>query len=123
MVTHFFEENVRENFVTKLGSQYVSTIIMELNLPIGYINTYVAFDEEGCTLGIDKRFSVEAQLNPLYPGDKLFVKALLLDGLKIEGMKIKEKWPFCPKCEKSFHPRNDFRYCPYCGTQLEYLVI
>jgi hypothetical protein len=131
---NFFKKNVDENYyITKLGSQFVSTVIRELQLPIGYVNSYLMFvEEEECfSLGIDTRFNVEAELNPIFAenlpsADKeswTSTRTLLRNGLGIEEMKIKTKWFWCSKCTRAFHPRFNFEFCPYCGHKLDSVVL
>lgn len=129
---NFFKKNVDENYyITKLGSQYISTVIERLKLPIGYINTYLLFDEKGFSLQIDDRFNVEPVFNPIWSDvgipinekPSLNARSLLLNGLGIEDIKIKTTWFGCLDCKAVFHSRFNYVFCPSCGKKMRSVTL
>jgi DNA-directed RNA polymerase subunit RPC12/RpoP len=117
---NFWKEVAHKSYhLAKQGSEVIADIIKALDLPIGYISSYLTFVEEGLiVLEMDKRFEVEAQLNPMKWQEKLPVRDLLLQGLDIEELDIEEQWTYCVICKKAFPSKDEAYYCSKCGSKL-----
>lgn len=111
-----------------LGSTWLSMMIDSLEIPIGYVNTYllIAPEAETFVFFINTATVLGAELN-LLPIDyemahtkPMPTRKLLLESFNVEQTKRKMIQLFCPRCKEGFNPRiTNYKFCPYCGTKLE----
>ena len=128
------------------GDIWIMAIIKSLNLPMGYVNSYMSIDSENESFYIVSKEYTCPPLNPWStvalrrekkepedPSARKYLlsdalekpsatRRLLLDSLNIEAVKTGIPMAICPSCEEGFlldYLKSDYKFCPYCGTQLE----
>jgi hypothetical protein len=114
-----------------LGFHLVCDMIIEpLEIPIGYFATFLAIDPERKRFEVTHSHFLDAKHNfySVFQDSKRFgfmpssrTRDLIVKGLNLENMVIKEAIWECPKCGASLGSKNiyDYKYCPECGNRLK----
>ncbi len=138
---HMLWEKYGKNFaikITNLKTDYVdrctsliADTINSLELPIGYVPTFLAINNEESTFDFIQSFdfvksplfNINANSRETPYNFKNRVRDLLIQSFGIDEVKISLLEKECRKCSRLFSPKNtDFKYCPLCGSELkEYL--
>jgi hypothetical protein len=105
-------------------------IIKPLEIPIGYLATFVAIDPERKRFEFTHTHFLNAKHNfySIFQDPMRFkfvpfsrTRDLIVKALNLENVRIKEAIWECPKCDAILGSKNlyDYKYCPECGNKLE----